>query len=302
MKLKLYSLILLAIVAISCDPEYPTPTPASKHNPVTGKPVVFPTANVMAIHASPNAGAVTLSVDNVAVAGSSITFSEKFPAAGFYSNAVPAGSRQIRVVSGSTSVLSTRPFLNGGTNHSFFAIGRAGVTSGNDRLRLIESLNESLPNIPTGTPNTVHVRLLNFGLVTSPNTVGSIALRIDNSSPTAAPSIPGSLPQFTTNGTYFLASDQTFPLPAPASGQPDYRTIAKSYASTTSPFTALTVPVVGGSGNDYIVDLVTTSNGNTVLDNVNLNLVAGRVYTLALIGSNVGGDEQPYQLLVIRHR
>ncbi|GEM_PF-4004715 len=284
-------MILLAFAVISCDPEYPTPTPASTLNPVTGKPAGFPNANIMAIHASPNAGAVTLSVDNSAVDGSSISFGQKFPAAGVYSSAVPAGSRQIRVVSGTTSVLSTRPFLNGNTNHSFFAIGRAGITSSSraDRLRLIELSNESLPALPVGTPNTAHVRFFNFGLVTptpadapTTTTLAGISLKIDAASPiTAAP-----------GGGFFLAPAATFPASAANT---------RAYAATTTTFTAFTVPAVGAGGNDYLLDVVQSTNGNIILDDISIKLVAGKVYTIALIGSNVP-EEQSYQLYVITHR
>jgi hypothetical protein len=281
-------------LAVSCDPEYPTPAPASGFDPVTGKPLVFPKTNILAVHASPNgATTVNLAADNVAITGSDLTFGQKFPASGVYSNAIQAGSRQIRVLSGTTSLLSTRPFLNGNANHSFYVIGRSGVTlsSRADRLRLIEILNESLPSLPTGTPNTAHVRFFNFGLVQTtalPNepatgtTLSSISLQIDAASPITTP----------PPGGFFLGTTATFPA---SSGN------SRAYASTTATFTAFTVPNVGASGNDYILDVVNSSSGAVILNDVSLKLVAGKVYTLAMIGSN-DATEAPYQLLVVTHR
>ncbi|MFN3840412.1 MAG: hypothetical protein ACK4RF_06875, partial [Cyclobacteriaceae bacterium] len=236
MKMKnILSLVILAGLTLSCDPEYPTPTPASGHDPVTGKDLVFPKANILAVHASPNGSTtVNLAADNVAIAGSDITFAQKFPGTGVYSNAVKAGSRQIRVLSGGTSLLSSRPFLNGNTNHSFYVIGRSGVTlsSRADRLRLIEILNESLPAVPTSTPNTAHVRFYNFGLLQTTaapgdpatgTTLGSISLQIDAASP------------ITSATGFFLAPTATFPASSANS---------RAYAATTNAFTAFTVPTV----------------------------------------------------------
>jgi hypothetical protein len=290
--IKILLIVALAPIAISCEPEYPTPTPVSAHDPLTGKPRVLPKINVMAIHASPNAGTANLAVDNTPVAGTDLNFGQKFPAIpAIYSNAIDAGSRQIRVRAGNTSLLSTRQLLNGGTNHSFFVIGRGGVTATTraDRLRLIELLNETLPALPTGTPNTAHVRFFNFGLVTptpadapTTTTLPGISLRIDAASPvTAAPA-----------GGFFLAPSATFPASAANT---------RNYAATTTAFTAFTVPAVGSAGNDYLIDVVRSNNGNVILNDVLVKLVAGRVYTLAMIGSD-DPAEQAYQLLIITHR
>ena len=286
-------IVLPVLLLWSCEPEYPTPTPASSFDPITGKPLVFPKANIMAIHASPNGGTtVSLAVDNVPVTGSDITFGQKFPGTGVYSNVVQAGSRQIRVLSGTTSLLSSRPFLNGNTNHSFFIIGRSGVTLSTraDRLRLIEVLNESLPAVPPSTPNTAHVRFFNFGLrqtTAGPNdpatntTLGSIALQIDASSPITTPPAGG----------FFLSTTATFPAPSGSS---------RAYAATTAAFTAFTVPNVG-TDNTYILDVVNATTGAVILDNVSVTLRAGKVYTLAMIGSD-DPAEASYQLLIITHR
>jgi hypothetical protein len=289
--IKILSVVFLASIAISCEPEYPTPTPVSAHDPLTGKPRVSPKINIMAIHASPNAGTTNLAVDNSPVAGTDLNFGQKFPATGVYSNAIDAGSRQIRVRAGNTSLLSTRQLLNGSSNHSFYVIGRGGVTASTraDRLRLIELLNETLPAIPTGTPNTAHVRFYNFGLVTptpadapTTTTLPGIAIRIDAaSSVTTAPA-----------GGFFLAPSATFPASAANT---------RNYAATTTAFTAFTVPAVGSAGNDYLLDVVRANNGNVILNDIPLKLVAGKVYTLAMIGSD-DPAEQAYQLLVIIHR
>jgi hypothetical protein len=283
--------ILLGTVTIACEPEYPTPTPVSAHDPLTGKPRVAPKANIMAIHASPNAGTVNLAVDNATVAGTDLTFAQKFPSTGVYSNAIEAGSRQIRVQSGTTSLLSTRPFLNGSSNSSFFVIGRGGVTASSraDRLRLIELLNESIPALPTGTPNTAHVRFFNFGLIVptpadapTSTTLSGISLQIDAASAITTP--PG--------GGFFLSPAATFPASSANT---------RNYAATTTTFTAFTVPNVGAAGNDFLLDVVKASDGTVVVNDIALNLVAGKVYTLALIGSD-DPAEQAYQLLVITHR
>lgn len=295
-------LLVMVLALLACEPEYPTPYPTNEYNSITGN------ANIMFTNASPNSNTLSLAVDNAEIEATEVAFGVKYPATTGYTTTIPAGSRNIRLLADGTSVASARSNINANTSISYFGIGRADVTTSAraDRARLIEFLAESLPAVPTGTPNTAHVRLLNFGLTTAPvapatsgGTLGSIVLRIDATSPTAAPTIPVATPAST--GTYFLPSDQVFPLAAPAEGMPDLRSLPKSYASTTSPFTALTVPTVGGAGNNFIVDVVTSSNGNIVLDDVALNLVAGRVYTLALIGSSVA-EEAPYQLLVIRHR
>lgn len=301
--LTIKSLMIAAVALLACEPEYPTPAPTNEYNSATGN------ASIMFINASPNSTTLSLAIDNIELEASEVAFAVKYPATTGYATGIPSGSRNIRLLGAdAASLASVRTILNANSTSSYYGIGRADVTTAAraDRARLIEFVAESMPAIPTGTPNTVHVRLLNFGLTTAPvapvttgGTLGSIALRIDAASPTAAPTIP----VLTTapTGTYFLASDQVFPIAAPAEGATDLRSIPKSYASTTSPFTALTVPTVGGAGNNYTVDVVTSSNGNTVLNDVALNLVAGRVYTLALVGSSVAG-EAPYQLLVIRHR
>jgi hypothetical protein len=306
-KILIKSLMVGVLALVACDPEYPTPYVTNEYNSNTNY------AGFMFVNLAQNTTALTMAVDNgEPLIASEVDYTERYPlTSGYNSNTIRAGARNIRIFQAGTSLVSTRSNLNAGANSSFYVIGRADVTNAqrSDRARLFESLGESLPAIPTSTPNTVHVRLMNFGLTTAPippstsgGTLGSIALRIDATSVNAAPTIPATLPSFTTNGTYFLPDAQVFPIAAPAaSTDPDWRTLAKSYANATSPFTALTVPAVGGAGNDYIVDVVTSSNGNVVIDNVALNLVAGRVYTLALIGSSVG-SEQPYQLLVIRHR
>ncbi len=302
-KLTIKSLLVTVLALLACEPEYPTPYATNEYNSATGN------AGFMFTNASPNSTTLSLAVDNVELETTEVGFGVKFPAATGYSSTIPAGSRNIRLLApDGTSLGSVRSNINANSTSSYFGIGRADVTlaARADRARLIEFLAESLPAIPTSTPNTAHVRLLNFGLTTAPvapatagGTLGSIVLRIDPTSPTPAPPIPVVTPAST--GTYFLASDQVFPIPAPAEGTPDLRSLPKSYATTTSPFTALTVPTVGGAGNSYVVDVVTSSNGNIVMDDVALNLVAGRVYTLALIGSSVA-EEGPYQLLVIRHR
>ena len=303
-KLTIKSLLVTVLALLACDPEYPTPYATNEYNSATGN------AGIMFTNASPNSTTLSLAVDNIELETTEVAFGVKFPATTGYSSTIPAGSRNIRLLApDGTSLGSVRSTINANSTSSYFGIGRADVTlaARADRARLIEFLAESLPAVPTSTPNTAHVRLLNFGLTTAPvapatsgGTLGSIVLRIDATSPTPAPTIPVVTPAST--GTYFLPSDQVFPIPAPVDGTvPDLRSLPKSYASTTSPFTALTVPTVGGAGNSYVVDVVTSSNGNIVLDDVALNLVAGRVYTLALIGSSVGG-EGPYQVLVIRHR
>jgi hypothetical protein len=290
------SLVITAVALFGCDPEYPMPVSTNPYSAVTGF------AGFMLVNVSQNSSPLTLSVDNgEKIVATEVEYTERYPASnGYNTNTIRAGSRNIRIIQADTSLVSLRSNLNSGSSNSYYVIGRANIpttSTRGDRARLIESLGESLPAIPVGL-NTTHVRLLNFGLTAS--TLGSIALRIDPTSPTAAPALPGPTTTATTS-TYLLPADQVFPIPAPAVGAVDLRSIPKSYASTTSPFTSYTVPVVGGAGNNYVVDVVTSSNGNVVLDNVALNLVSGRVYTLALIGSNQGG-EQPYQLLVIRHR
>lgn len=292
MKLKnIISVIALILLTMSCDPEYAVPTPASSHDPVTGKPIVFPKTNIMVVHASPNAATtLNLMADNVAIASTDMTVSQKFPASN-YSNVLQAGSRQIRVLNGGTSVLSTRPLLNGSANNSFYVIGRSGVTlsSRADRLRLIEVIGESLPAVPTGTPNTAHVRFLNFGLLQTaalPNeaasgtSLGSISLQVDATSLNSATG-------------FLLPTVTTFPATAANS---------RAYASTSvSTFTAFTVPAVGGAGNNYVLDVVNSTTGAVILDNVTINIVAGKVYTLAMIGSN-DGAETAYTLLKVAHR
>lgn len=292
---KYITLVILipALLSWSCEPEYPTPTPIGKNDPATGKRYVLPKANIMAIHASPNGSTtVNLAVDNVPVSGSDITFGQKFPGTGVYANVVEAGARQIRVLNGTTSLLSSRPFLNGNTNHSFFIIGRSGVTLSTraDRLRLIEVLNESLPAVPTGTPNTAHVRFFNFGLrqTTAPpdqpasnTTLGSIAIQIDNASPNTTP----------PSGGFFLSPTATFPASSANS---------RAYATTTSAFTAFTMPGVGVD-HEYLVDIVNANTGAVIVNDVTLRIRSGKVYTLAFIGSD-DPSEASYRLLVITHR
>lgn len=303
-KLTIKSLLVIVLALLACDPEYPTPYATNEYNSVTGN------AGFMFTNASPNSTTLSLAVDNVELEATEVAYGVKFPATTGYSSTIPAGSRNIRLLGADNASLgSVRSNINAGSTSSYFGIGRANVTDAAraDRARLIEFLAESLPAIPTNTPNTTHVRLLNFGLTAAPvapvttgGTLGSIVLRIDATSPTAAFAVPAT--PLAPTGTYFLPADQAFPFPtvAPAEGQFDIRGLAKSYATTTSPFTAHTVPTVGGAGNNFVVDVVRT-NGSVVLEDIALNLVAGRVYTLALIGSGVAG-EAPYQLLVIRHR
>jgi len=305
--LTIKALAIATLALLACDPEYPTPAPTNKYNSATGN------ANIMFTNATVNGTTLSLAIDNTELAATETGFGVKYPATTGYASAVPSGSRNIRLLAadGATSLASVRSLMNANATSSYFAIGRADVaptvTARADRPRLIEFLAESLPAVPVTSPNTAYVRLLNFGLTTPPvapatsgGTLGSIALRLDASSPTPAPTIP----VLTTapTGTYILPSDQVFPIPAPAAGATDLRSLPKSYASTTSPFTAFTIPAVGTGGNNYVVDVVTSSNGNVVIEDVALNLAAGRVYTLVLIGSSVPEESAPYQLLVIRNR
>jgi len=290
MKTIVKSFLLFAMAVVTaCEPDYPMPYPTSGDTDIPSNNL--PKTNILVVHASPNAETTNLLIDNVELADSELDFSEKFPAATFYSNAVTAGARQVRVFTRDISVLSTRANLNGGANSSFFIIGRDSVTlsSRADRLRLIESVAESLPALPTGTPNTTHLRVLNFGLrkttlandqAGSGTTVSNIAVQVDDSSPTNVP----------TNGTVVLDSAyKTFPITT---------AVSKAYAATST-FTALTLP--GIDATNFIVDVINPATGVVILDNVNLSLKAGKVYTLAFIGSD-DPSEDAYQLYVITHR
>lgn len=290
MKTILKSFLLFAMAVVTaCEPEYPQPYPTSDDKDIPSNNLSK--TNILVVHASPNAEATSLQIDNVALADTELDFSEKFPAASSYSNAVTAGSRQIRVFTRDISVLGTRANLNGGANSSFFIIGRDSVTLSQraDRLRLIESVAESLPALPTGTPNTTHLRVLNFGLrkttlandqTGSGTTVSNIAIQVDDTSPTNVP----------TGGTVVLDSAfKAFPVTT---------AVSKAYAATST-FTALTLPGIDAAS--FVVDVINPSTGVAILDNVNLSLKAGKVYTLAFIGSD-DPSEDAYQLLVITHR
>ena len=85
------------------------------NNPIS--PVQAPQARVMAVHASPNAPAVDLLVDN-AVAGTGLAYPGNTPYL-----AVPPGTRNIKVnVAGSsTTVIDATLPLTGGVNYTVFA-------------------------------------------------------------------------------------------------------------------------------------------------------------------------------------
>ncbi len=100
------SMLAVAVFAAGCSDD---------DNPIS--PLQAPQARVMAVHASPNAPAVDLLVDN-AVAGSGLAY----PGNTGYLN-VPAGSRNIKVnVAGTaTSVIDATLALTGGVSYTVFA-------------------------------------------------------------------------------------------------------------------------------------------------------------------------------------
>lgn len=107
-RLPLMALLLVSVFAVAgCGDD--------NDNPIAP---TAPAARVMAVHASPDAPAVDLLVDN-AVAGSGLAF----PANTAYLN-VPAGTRNVKVnVAGTAnSVINANLALTSGVNYSVFAI------------------------------------------------------------------------------------------------------------------------------------------------------------------------------------
>lgn len=319
MKLKnILSILALVILTMSCDPEYPTPTPSSGHDPVTGKPIVFPKINTMYFNASPNSPAnLGIAVDNEPLSGVALSFGSKFPAAVGYNNTlVQAGFRQFRLLDAAGDFFnnSTDPAvyitqrstlsLNGGSFNSYFLIGRAGVTSGSTSLRLIGiSDGSSLPTLPTGTPNTAHVRFLNF----APGGP-EVAILVDAASANPAPG---------NSTAFFITPATVLPIPPPETVTPPasaptqktrkYNELSRVVPTTASAtnsssftgFSAFTMPAVGNI--DYTVDVIQNNAAGTILVNDKpLTLRAGKVYTLVLVGSTT--DAVAYDLIVIEHR
>ena len=176
-KLTIKSLMIGALALLACEPEYPTPYVNNQYNSTT----TF--TGFMLVNMSEGSTALTMAVDNeTPVAATEVDYTERYPVtSGYNSNTIRSGSRNIRVFQGGTSLVSTRSNLNGGASNSYYVIGRAAITSSlrSDRVRLFESLGESLPAVPTGTPNTAHVRLMNFGLTAQPVAPSNSGVRLE---------------------------------------------------------------------------------------------------------------------------
>jgi hypothetical protein len=146
--LKIFMRKLIFIVAAfrlltSCsDPEYPVPSPITTPSTVT--------ANVRVVHAIPDGGGVSVSVENAPSSLTSLTYLSSSP----YFTIPSGGSRQIRLLSGSTTVRSANFVVSTGRNYTYFAVNKASATSSNT---LVVTDNLSSP-----AAGKAHVRFLHL--------------------------------------------------------------------------------------------------------------------------------------------